>query len=251
LESGESLKRQLWGPWATAGFGLVVGIIFLITQTLVVVAFAVAKFVSDATFSLSGFAEALASNGLLLALATIASSVVCSGLVIIIVKVRRSATIADYLGLRWITGKTVLVLLAIAVGFVVLSGWLSTLLGKPSDAEFMVDAYRTSVWPALFWVAVVILGPVFEETFFRGFLFVGFLQSRLGPAGTIFLTSFIWALLHIQYSAYGVVTIVIMGIILGLMRLKTDSLWSPLILHVLNNLVSTLETALYVNGILS
>jgi membrane protease YdiL (CAAX protease family) len=250
LESGESLKRQLWGPWTTAGFGLVVGVIFLITQSLVAVVFAVVKFVSDSAFNLSGFADSLMSNGLLLALATIASAVVCSGLVIIIIKVRRSATIAEYLGLRRITGKTVLVLLAIAVGFVVLSGWLTTLLGKPSDAEFMVDAYRTSVWPALFWIAVVIFGPVFEEIFFRGFLFVGFQQSRLGSVGTIFLTAFIWALLHIQYSIYGIVTIVIIGIILGIVRLKTGSLWSPLIVHVLNNLVSTLGTALYVNGIL-
>ena len=245
------MKRHFWGPWATAGLGLVVAVIFVLIQTIVVVVFAIVKFVSDATLSLSGLAGAMTSNGQLFTLATIASAIICSGLIIIMVKVRRGASIVEYLGLRRISGRTVLVLLAIAVGIVVLSGWLGALLETPSDAQFMVDVYRTSVWPALFWIAVVILGPVFEETFFRGFLFVGFQQSRLGSAGTIFLTACLWALLHIQYSIYGMLVIVIIGVILGVVRLKTHSLWSPLILHALNNLVSTVVTVLYVNGILS
>ena len=116
----------------------------------------------------------------------------------------------------------------------------------------MVDIYNTSVWPAFFWVVIIIFAPAFEETFFRGFLFVGFRQSRIGITGTIAVTALIWTLFHIgQYDIYEMATIFVSGIVLGIVRLKTDSLWSPLIIHVFFNLIATLQVALNVNGLVS
>jgi len=60
------------------------------------------------------------------------------------------------------------------------------------------------VWVPLFGIAAVVFAPLFEEGFFRGFLFVGFKQSRLGSFGTILITSAAWAALHIQYDLYGI-----------------------------------------------
>lgn len=244
------IKRKLWGPWATLGFGLVVGIVYLVTQSFVVVIFAVAKFISDSTISPLQLVETLISDGMLISLATFASAIVCVGLILVIIKVRRGATIAEYLGLKVITGKTILVLLAISAGLIILSSGLSWIVGKPLS-DYMVDIYRTSIWPALFWIAVVIFAPVFEEFFFRGFLFVGLRQSRIGIAGTVVLTALTWALLHIQYGAYEIATIFVMGIVLGIVRFKTNSLWSPLIMHAFFNMVATLEIALYINNSIS
>jgi len=251
LEAENTLNRRVWEPWATAGFGLVVGIVFLVTQMLVVGIFATVKIVTDSILSPSQIVEYLISaTGLVLALATIASAIVGVGLVILIVKLRRSATVVEYLGLRLITRKTVLVLLAITAGLITLSDSLSVILGRPVP-DFLTDAYRTSVWPALLWVAIIIFAPLFEEAFFRGFLFVGFRQSRIGAAGTIGLTAFIWTLLHIQYGVYELATTFVLGIVLGIVRLKTGSLCSSLLIHAFWNLVAMVELALYVNGFVS
>ncbi|MFC1958097.1 lysostaphin resistance A-like protein [Chloroflexota bacterium] len=115
----------------------------------------------------------------------------------------------------------------------------------------MVNVYNTSVWPPLLWAALIIFAPAFEETFFRGFLFEGFRQSRIGIIGTIGLTALTWAALHMQYDIYGIVTIFIMGVLLGIVRLKTDSLWSPLLIHAFFNFVATLQVAINMNSLAS
>ena len=115
----------------------------------------------------------------------------------------------------------------------------------------MIEAYRTSRWVALFWVAVIIFAPGFEETFFRGFLFAGLRQSKIGVAGTIVITALGWALLHLQYDFFEIAIIFIIGIVLGIARYKTNSLWSPLIMHAFFNLAATIEVALNVNSLLN
>ncbi|MFC2016486.1 lysostaphin resistance A-like protein [Chloroflexota bacterium] len=250
-EPRNSPNRRVWGPWATAGFGLVIGIVFLVTSVIVVGIFAAIRIASGSTLGLLQLINTLSDNGLLLALSTFATTLVCVGLITIIVKVRRGATIVEYLDFRRITRKTIFILLAVSVGFIILSDCLSLILGIPLNSEFMVDTYNTSVWPPLFWVALVIFAPAFEETFFRGFLFVGFRQSRIGIAGTIGLTALIWTLLHTQYDIYGIVTIFVMGILLGIVRFKTGSLWSPLLMHAFFNFVATLQVAINVNSLVS
>ncbi|MFC2044902.1 lysostaphin resistance A-like protein, partial [Chloroflexota bacterium] len=138
-----------------------------------------------------------------------------------------------------------------AAGFIILLDFLGLILGIPFYPEFMVYTYNTSIWPALLWVALVIFAPAFEETWFRGFLFAGFRQSRIGVYGTIGLTALLWALSHIQYGIYGITTIFVMGLLFGIARFKTDSLWSPLLMHGLINFVATLQVAINMNSIVS
>ncbi|MFC1958577.1 lysostaphin resistance A-like protein [Chloroflexota bacterium] len=250
-EPGDSLNGRVWGFWATAGFGLVISVVYFVTAIIVAVAFIVVRIISGSTFSLSQLGETLGDNGLFLSLATFATTIVCVGLITIIVKVRRGATIVEYLGFRRITRKTMFIFLAVSAGFIILSDCLSLILGKPLNSEFMVNTYNTSVWPPLFWVAVIIFAPAFEETFFRSFLFEGFRQSRIGLIGTIGLTALIWAILHMQYDIYGIVTIFVTGILLGIVRFKTGSLWSPLLMHVFFNFVATLQVAININSLVS
>jgi membrane protease YdiL (CAAX protease family) len=115
----------------------------------------------------------------------------------------------------------------------------------------MVNIYNTSVWPPLLWLALVIFTPALEETFFRGFLFEGFRQSRIGVIGAIGLTTLIWAALHVQYDIYGMFIIFIMGILLGIARFKTGSLWSSLLMHAFFNFVATLQVAMNINSLAS
>lgn len=250
LASGVPPKR-LWGPWPTAGFGLAVVIVFIVVQTLVAIVFAVASLFSGAALSPAQLIEELISDGNLVVAMTVASAAVGFGLIMVIIKLRRGATIAEYLDLKPVTGKTVLALFLITVGFMAVSTGLNVILDRPGDSGFMTNAYRSVTFPPLLWVAVVVFAPVFEETLLRGFLFVGFRESRLGLVGTIGLTALIWASLHIQYGVYEMAVIFFLGIILGIVRQKTGSLWSSMIIHAFNNFMAMLVILLYVKGVVS
>lgn len=241
-------RKPFWGAGATIGLALVIFFISSMAQVLVLLAFAVADVIANPEIDPLRLAEGLTSNGLLFAIATISSAIVGIGFIALFIAIRKGTSITDYLGLRAISRKHILVILLICFGLVGLSWLVNSLIEPGQDAEFTIEAYRTSVWPFLFWIAAVVFAPAFEESFFRGFLFVGLRWSRLGAAGTVALTSLTWALLHIQYSIYGMTTILILGIILGIVRLRTNSLWGPLIIHAGWNLVAMIGTAILVSG---
>jgi hypothetical protein len=244
--------KKLWGAWATVGLGLAVIAVYFLIQVLVTVVFGIIIVFShlNPPLGIPKLVEILnalmAQEGLLVALTICISAVLCVGLIILFIKARKGAGIVEYLGLGRISVKKILVVLAIMAGFLILSEGLGVLLGQPPHKEYL-DIYNTSIWPALLWVGMVIFAPVFEETLFRGFLFEGFRQSKLGPIGAIGLTALGWSLLHVQYGFYDIATIFVLGIILGIVRMKTDSLWSPLIMHAFNNLVAMILVALSIS----
>jgi len=84
-------------------------------------------------------------------------------------------------------------------------------------------------------VAVGILGPIAEELIFRGWSF-GLLQKRVGTFATIVVTATGWALLHYTYGWAVILVIVVDGILLGLARWKTRSVFPPMVMHALYNL---------------
>ncbi|MDD5700898.1 MAG: CPBP family intramembrane metalloprotease, partial [Dehalococcoidales bacterium] len=173
-----------------------------------------------------------------------------AGLIVLFITIRKNIRIADYLGLKTISPKTFLVLLAVIAGLLAASFGLEQVIdSSEQNFDFMVQTYETAVWLPLLWIAVIIFAPVFEEMFFRGFLLVGLKESRIGAPGAIVLTSITWAALHIQYDAFGLISILVLGIVLGIVRLKTGSLWSTIFLHSLWNTMAMVQTALYVNGV--
>ena len=121
----ESLsERRVWGPWATTGFGFVVIVASLVVQMVVAAVLILVKgFLHlDISSGQLNFDEVLsvvmgvinANFGLIVTLSLFVQAIVCVGSIIIIVKLRRDANIKEYLGLRPITGKTILVLLTLA-----------------------------------------------------------------------------------------------------------------------------------------
>jgi membrane protease YdiL (CAAX protease family) len=243
--------RRYWGPWATAGFGAVVIIISLVVQTVVSIVILLASMFSQLGASgilntgdiIAAVEEAFqATGGLITSVSTFASAAVCIGLVLIIVKARGGAGFKEYLAIGPVSVKALLISLAVVAGFMALSETINVFLDRPVP-EFMIDIYDTSVWPVMLWLAIVVFAPLYEEIFFRGFLFTGFLQSRLGPVGAVVLTALAWSLLHVQYDIYDIASIFVLGLVLGVMRLRTGSVWSPLLMHVLNNLVAMVMMA--------
>ena len=142
--------------------------------------------------------------------------------------------------------------LGITVVFLLVSSVVNIFLNRPVETDFITNAYSNVRLLPLFWIAIVVIAPLFEEAFIRGFLFIGLARSRIGPAGAVILTALVWASLHIvEYGIYEIIVIGVLGIILGVVRYKTGSLWSSVIIHSLNNLVAVLLVHLAANGILS
>ena len=83
--------------------------------------------------------------------------------------------------------------------------------------------------------------------FTGGFMFSGLKSSRIGPIGAIILTSLIWAGLHTQYDLYGMCQIFAGGLLLGYARLKSGSIFVPLAMHALMNLIATIEVVVQMN----
>lgn len=254
-------EKRVWGGWATAGFGAVILIAFFIVQSVIAVVGIFAFGMPDfSQFSpgmgfndvLNSMTEMFDNLGLIQSIATIVSGVAGMALIMAFIKVRERAGIAEYLGLSKISLKGVLLSVAVVIGFLAASIGMSYLMKTSDTEQIMYDLYETSVWPALFWIAVVIFAPAFEEVLFRGFLFEGFRQSRIGVVGAIGVTSLFWACLHIlQYSLLNVGWILFMGIVMGIVRLKTKSLWNTIIIHALVNVVAMLEITLNIDKLFS
>ena len=235
-----------WGPWATVGFSLIITIVYLATGIITTLVMVAIDRLIPPQYSLLVNTDNLDTDGLLLSIASIATFAVCTGLILLFTGMRNRITIRDYLLLKRVPIKTVLRWVAIAL--VIAFGWDGTnmLIGRPIVPDFMRQAYATAGFPLLFWIALVVAAPVLEELFFRGFLFSGLERSRLNIAGTIALTAVIWAIIHVQYDLWDIFWIGIMGTLFGIARVRTGSIYTPLILHMLLNLVATLETAYYV-----
>jgi len=94
-------------------------------------------------------------------------------------------------------------------------------------------------WDWTPWLAAPLLagflGPIAEELIFRGWFFA-LLKPKVGVAATLLLTSAGWALLHYDYSWAVIGVILVDGLLLGLARLTSRSVWPPIAMHIIYNL---------------
>ncbi|GAC1427707.1 MAG: hypothetical protein NVS4B1_23900 [Ktedonobacteraceae bacterium] len=96
-------------------------------------------------------------------------------------------------------------------------------------------------------LASVLVAPICEETFFRGFVFAGFL-NRMPVVVAILLSSLLFALAHADLGSFAVLFFI--GLALAFVRWRTRSLWPGILLHLLNNGVGTLVIVLIMTGVL-
>jgi tetratricopeptide (TPR) repeat protein/membrane protease YdiL (CAAX protease family) len=98
--------------------------------------------------------------------------------------------------------------------------------------KFYAGALRLPWGLAL--IVTCLLPAVSEELFFRGFLGRG-LVARYGPALGILLTSLLFGVIHINPVRIAVAGV--LGIALHAVYLATRSLWIPILVHLVNNVL--------------
>ena len=125
------------------------------------------------------------------------------------------------------------------LGFVVLAISLLCVVARDGgfkDAVSYIAATIThyTLQQRVFFVLMGVIAAIPEETIFRGVL-QPTLQKMLGRWPGILLTAVIFAAYHVQY-AFALPLLVshfVTGLVLGLLRERTGTLWAPAIAHAL------------------
>ena len=95
-------------------------------------------------------------------------------------------------------------------------------------------------------ITTILIAPILEEFIFRGFLFSQ-LRITLGNWGAISLSSLAWTSLHFQYELKILFVLFVLGLFLGFLRWKYNSLFLVMALHAVNNLVALITAYLYLS----
>lgn len=109
--------------------------------------------------------------------------------------------------------------------------------GDSARLDHWSNVYRNTRPLFVLWLGTGLLGPLFEELFYRGFLFAGLRRSRLGIGGTIITTAALFALTHYRYGVFGVIWIFVLGLVFGIARHRSDTIRLPIVMHVTYNLI--------------
>ena len=240
-------KNNYWGFWATLLLGLLIFLLFSIIQALGIFAYifsvdpqAVSVLSStNPGVGLSGLLNQYLFSGDAIAVAEIPAAFIGVLLICWFAWMRKPLTIEEYLDLNMPSIKSVLVFLGLLILAIVLMETINHVLDRPVP-EFMTRVYSNTNNLPLFWVAVVIAAPFFEEFLFRGFLLEGFGRSKLGMPAAVIITSAIWAVIHMQYGWFEIISIFFIGILLCIAKIKTKSLYVPIAMHLLMNLTASI-----------
>ena len=234
-------KPEVWGGWATFGFGLVILIMTMLIEGIIG-AFVLAGFIVADKIpldNLNAFMDLFQQHaGVIVAVSVVVNAVIGTALMFLIVRGRHGLGFFDYLGFRRFTVKVLLFSLVTFGVYFGLNVLVEKLAGSSDSSTLGFNFYDTSTWPVLVWVAVCLIGPLYEEMWVRGFMFAGLIRSSLALSGTLVVTSLFWAIQHVQYSWLPIMMIFIFGLALGYIRWKSNSIWPSFIMHALNNTIA-------------
>jgi membrane protease YdiL (CAAX protease family) len=118
-----------------------------------------------------------------------------------------------------------------------------------ADEPFMLqlhhDIAQTSV-AMLVLVTVCFIAPVTEELVFRGWLFTRIANSKLGAITALLITSLLFMSLHVpQYNFPALVMVFVLGLLLGIIRYKSNNTSYCIIAHITFNSLSMLTLFLF------
>jgi membrane protease YdiL (CAAX protease family) len=236
-------RPAIWGLVATLLWTVLIAVVFLVAQVIAAGIYAIVTMRELPRARMEAALAGLQFDGTFVSFCTLATLFVCVPIIVGIAKLKRGSKVKDYLGLNVPGLRQTLLWSLITSVFCGLVGVILPLLhDKGSDFFLKVYGSVNPRWPL--WLAVGVAAPVFEEIYFRGFLFKGLAASRLRWFGATVITSVLWAAVHVQYDLYEVSTIFAMGLILGTARAMTNSTLLAIWLHCLVNVLALAGTAL-------
>ncbi len=131
----------------------------------------------------------------------------------------------------------------VAVGFVLSVALQGLAHFLPIPKELPIDSFFQT--PAEAWslgLLSITLAPLMEELYFRGFLYP-VLARKLGLPASVMITAVAFALLHgaqLMFSWGAVLVIFLVGLVLTMVRAKTNSVAAGMVIHMAYNATITL-----------
>jgi uncharacterized protein len=240
------LVRQAWKFWGTLWWGVGLVVAMFLGQLSVVVFFVLRGGIPADIAATIEAVKAVAANGLALSLSAIAGLPAVAGVAWFAIR-RTHIGFADYLALRR-TSWWYLVIGVVGLA-VLVQGWdfLARAAGHDVTPDFMNDVVESAESNGGLWLlalAICVAAPVTEEILARGFLYRGWSESVIRVPGAILLSSAAWTILHLQYDWFFLLEVFSIGVWLGYMRYRSNSLWLTIVLHGLNNLAALVQTML-------
>ena len=234
-------KRISPGPWgfgATIGLSLAIGGIALMGQIFIGVIWGIFAVLRDMDI------DELTTNGNFLMTCNLVAYPFVLGFTALFIKIRKGNTCREYLAVRKVEIKSFFIWLVWVVAMILMMGVIGSQLDQPPP-EIMITLI-SSTHIGLVILVLIVGGPLVEELFFRGFMFKGLAASRLGGVGAVSLTTLFWVGIHgFQYGWFALFQLTVFGTILGLARLKTESVVIPVLLHIANNTFAVVMMKLY------
>lgn len=120
--------------------------------------------------------------------------------------------------------------------------YLHNILVNPEQQALLNHFPRTPAGIALLAVLAVVMAPLFEELFFRGFLFRGLARSWGWPLAAV-VSGAVFGAVHQQFTVF--LPLFALGVVLAWAYQRTGSLWAPIALHAIFNGLSVLAWAAF------
>lgn len=141
----------------------------------------------------------------------------------------------------WVVGAIVVSLtLEILYGFIV----QQLHLPLQTNADRLTQQAHYMPFTILFTLlAAVVVAPICEEVFFRGYLFGGLLRG-MSAWLAILVSALLFTVVHTDIGS--AVPLLVIGLILPVLRWRTGSLWPGFALHTANNLIAALAVLLFI-----
>ena len=128
--------------------------------------------------------------------------------------------------------------------------YIITVLHLPLQTNDQILLARSKEAPLTIYATLlgaVLIAPICEETFFRGFVFPGLCRGM--PLGwAIVISSLLFAVTHADPGSFLVLFVI--GLALAFLRWRTNSIWPGIFLHTINNSLAALVIILTMNGVI-
>ena len=235
--------RGPWGVWATAGLSLITYLVYIVAGIGVTIAITASYLIDNPEMDRQKLAQIITSDGAMVFGQLLISAFLGILILLFFIKLKKGPSVTEYLCLHPLSWKIFIVWILLIVLFVACSDALSYLLDRPIVPKYWAKLLQTAPPILMVIIAVLLVAPIFEEVLFRGFMFAGIKESRLGARGAIVITALTWSVIHFQYDLYWIATIFVLGIVLGMARLRTNSLYLTIAMHATVNAIAMVEAS--------
>ncbi len=165
-------------------------------------------------------------------------------IIVLIIRVKKGKLSKDDLGIRQPETKLkALIWCFLFFMFCILTEFTLFQIGLLEFKNYEFDV-RTSVLKI---IGMVLIAPIAEELLYRGLFLTKLIKLKINKHAAIFIIALLFVIVHsfvfenTMASKIGIIQIFVDATLFGYARLTTKSILTPIVMHILGNLIATFE----------